>query len=181
MRRSNSKSNSKTKNSNSRNSKTKNIKKSKQFLPEKYYKGLTLEEKKIRQREILKGKKSSSRNKSAYVPFTTDKNKKTKPSTYTQKFHAKFGKITSLHNISKKTGIPEPILKIVFNKGLAAWRTGHRPGATQSQWAYARVYSFVMKGCTFFRPDHLLVKEAIKKSPRARNHWNSLKSNCNKK
>ena len=71
-------------------------------------------------------------------------------------------------------------MKIVFNKGLAAWRTGHRPGATQSQWAYARVYSFVMKGCTFFRPDHLLVQEAIKKSPKARQHWNSLKSSCHK-
>ena len=27
----------------------------------------------------------------------------------------------------------------VYNKGLAAYRTGHRPGATPNQWAMARV------------------------------------------
>jgi len=29
---------------------------------------------------------------------------------------------------------------------MAAWRTGHRPGAGQEQWAYARVNSFITKG-----------------------------------
>ena len=46
---------------------------------------------------------------------------------------------------AKFTGIPESILKMVYNKGLAAWRTGHRPGATQVQWALSRVNSFVTK------------------------------------
>ena len=28
---------------------------------------------------------------------------------------------------------------------MAAWKGGHRPGATQQQWAFARVNSFVTK------------------------------------
>jgi len=28
---------------------------------------------------------------------------------------------------------------------MAAWRGGHRPGASQQQWAFARVNSFVTK------------------------------------
>ena len=28
---------------------------------------------------------------------------------------------------------------------MAAWRTGHRPGTTPQQWAFARVNSFVTK------------------------------------
>ncbi len=31
----------------------------------------------------------------------------------------------------------------VYNKGLAAYRTGHRPGTTPSQWAMARVNSYL--------------------------------------
>ena len=33
----------------------------------------------------------------------------------------------------------------VYNKGLAAYRTGHRPGTTPQQWGMARVNSFVTK------------------------------------
>ena len=29
---------------------------------------------------------------------------------------------------------------------MAAWKTGHRPGAGQQQWAHARVNSFISKG-----------------------------------
>lgn len=34
----------------------------------------------------------------------------------------------------------------VYNKGLAAYRTGHRPGATPNQWAMARVNSVLTGG-----------------------------------
>ena len=37
------------------------------------------------------------------------------------------------------------ILKKVYDRGMAAWRGGHRPGTTQVQWALARVNSFVTK------------------------------------
>ena len=32
-----------------------------------------------------------------------------------------------------------------YDRGMAAWKGGHRPGATQQQWAFARVNSFVTK------------------------------------
>jgi hypothetical protein len=55
-------------------------------------------------------------------------------------------KIQGLVNKSEKTGIPYGILKKVFDRGMAAWRGGHRPGATQQQWAFARVNSFITGG-----------------------------------
>jgi hypothetical protein len=47
---------------------------------------------------------------------------------------------------AEKSGIPVSILRQVYNRGMAAWKTGHRPGANQQQWAYARVNSFITKG-----------------------------------
>jgi len=49
----------------------------------------------------------------------------------------------SLANKAKATGISKSILKSVYAKGLAAWKTGHRPGVGQHQWAMGRVNSFV--------------------------------------
>ena len=37
-------------------------------------------------------------------------------------------------------------LKQVYKKGLAAYRTGHRPGTTPNQWAMARVNSVLTGG-----------------------------------
>ena len=53
--------------------------------------------------------------------------------------------IKAVQNKAKKTGMPYSILKQVYNRGMAAWKGGHRPGATQQQWALARVNSFVTK------------------------------------
>ena len=47
---------------------------------------------------------------------------------------------------AKKSGIPKGILMKVYNRGMAAYGTGHRPGASQAQWAMARVNSFIGKG-----------------------------------
>lgn len=45
-------------------------------------------------------------------------------------------------------------LEKVFKKGLAAWRTGgHRPGASQSGWAYARVASVLVGGKAAYTAD----------------------------
>ena len=46
---------------------------------------------------------------------------------------------------AEKSGMPLGILKQVFKRGVAAWRTGHRPGTNPQQWGYARVNSFVTK------------------------------------
>jgi hypothetical protein len=46
---------------------------------------------------------------------------------------------------AEKSGMPVGILRKVYNRGVAAWRTGHRPGTTPQQWGMARVNSFVTK------------------------------------
>ena len=53
--------------------------------------------------------------------------------------------IAALQKKADKTGMPYSILKQVYDRGMAAWKGGHRPGAGQHQWAFARVNSFVTK------------------------------------
>jgi hypothetical protein len=55
-------------------------------------------------------------------------------------------KIEGLQKKAEKSGISYSILKQVYDRGVAAWRTGHRPGTTPQQWAFARVNSFITKG-----------------------------------
>ena len=43
---------------------------------------------------------------------------------------------------------------------MAAWRTGHRPGTTPQQWAFARVNSFLTGGKTRTTADADLWKKA---------------------
>ena len=58
---------------------------------------------------------------------------------------AVYEQIKGLKNKAEKSGMPYSILKKVYDRGMAAWRGGHRPGTTQQQWAFARVNSFVTK------------------------------------
>jgi len=51
----------------------------------------------------------------------------------------------ALKKKAEKSGMPLGVLKQVYKRGLAAYKTGHRPGATQQQWAMARVNSFTTK------------------------------------
>ena len=53
--------------------------------------------------------------------------------------------IAGLKKKSEKSGMPYGILKKVYDRGMAAWKGGHRPGASQQQWAFARVNSFITK------------------------------------
>ena len=52
----------------------------------------------------------------------------------------------SLQKKADASGISLSILKKVYDRGMAAWKSGHRPGTTAQQWAFARVNSFVTKG-----------------------------------
>ena len=53
---------------------------------------------------------------------------------------------TGLKKKSEDSGVPMRTLRAVYNRGLAAWKTSHRPGTNASQWAYARVNSFLSGG-----------------------------------
>ena len=66
----------------------------------------------------------------------------------------------ALKNKSDKTGFPLGILKQVWRKGYAAWKTGHIPGTTPQQWAMARVNSFVTGGKTTKMHDKKIYQRA---------------------
>jgi hypothetical protein len=83
----------------------------------------------------------------ANIPFmsTIARNKLYKK---TGKFEERRLYIESIAGLQKKadqSGMPYSILKQVYDRGMAAWKSGHRPGASQQQWAFARVNSFVTK------------------------------------
>ena len=120
--------------------------------PKKYYKTLSKSEKEKRAAHFAKQKYRKSDDDDDYKPAPGDKGAKTKPSKHTKKFKQMYGevadlneKIKGLENKAKKSGMPYGILKKVYDRGMAAWKGGHRPGTTQQQWAFARVNSFVTK------------------------------------
>ena len=131
----------------------KDVKKVKGTQPKKYYKTLDKGTKKKRA-DFFKTRKpySKSDDDDDYKAAPGDAKAKTKPSGFTKKFKQMYGEVKDINetikavqNKAKKTGMPYSILKQVYNRGMAAWKGGHRPGATQQQWALARVNSFVTK------------------------------------
>ena len=139
------------------------------YTPYKYFDGLkSRAEVESRFQNILVGSKTASNNSSAYKWFDTDKKedgkvKKTKTSKYTKRFFDLYPQSYSISQKSKSTGIPKDILQKVYDKGYAAWRTGHRVGAGPEQWGYARVHSFALLGCTALSADASLMKNALKR------------------
>ena len=69
---------------------------------------------------------------------------------------------SALKKKSEKTGFPLGILRQVWNRGYAAWKTGHIPGTTPQQWAMARVNSFLTGGKTTKMSDKSLYQRAKK-------------------
>ena len=138
------------------------------FQPAKYYKGLTRKQKVMREKEIKLHAKRKFTNKIAYTPFYTDTLAKTKPSSYTEQWNKLFPDAKSLDERAKVTGVPKRFLQESYNRGMAAWRTGHRPGASQQAWSYPRVSSMLLCGKTHYSTDADIVKRAKAASPGAR-------------
>ena len=131
--------------------------------PAGYYKGLKKSTKSKRAAHFKKHGKMDDDNPAAYKPAPGDATAKTKPSKHTKKFKQMYGEWAdhlseedmqinekgkadaALKKKADKSGMPLGILRQVFNRGVAAWRTGHRPGTTAVQWGLARVNSFVTK------------------------------------
>tara|TARA_B100000519_G_scaffold26146_1_gene18368 strand:- start:975 stop:4088 length:3114 start_codon:yes stop_codon:yes gene_type:complete len=138
--------------------------------PASYHSGLKKSTKVARDRHFKKYAEKPGQDKkdsdSNYKPAPGDAKGKTKLSKHTKKYRAMYGEdintyfeelfleeevlhekqIAGLVKKAEKSGIPYGILKQVYNRGMAAWKSGHRPGATPQQWAFARVNSFITKG-----------------------------------
>jgi len=136
--------------------------------PAKYHKGLS---------KSTKDKRDAHFKKNKTGPAPGDADAETKPSVHTKKFKKMFGEDMKnfkevylkenkgLKNKSEKSGISVGILKKVYDRGLAAYKGGHRPGTTAPQWAMARVNSFITKGSgTWGGADKDLAKQAGGKS-----------------
>ena len=152
------------------------------YHPTRYYAGLSKSHKTKRYKEIQHFGKIDWRSPRAYQGFKTNKGVKTKTSSYTEQLTRKFKKLgidpnqtKSLKAKAKATGVPLRYLKASYNRGLAAWRTGHRPGATEQQWGYARVASLLVCGKTAKTTDSDIVRNARKSSASARKWWKNCK------
>ena len=130
------------------------------YTPIRYFRGLTTKEQ-VKKRiitirnNIQEAKKDSSKPK-FFKKFDTDKGIKTKQSSWTLKFYKKFGEKMNeiktknpqwniFRRVAKATGLKYAILKTSYLRGVAAYKTGHRPGATAEQWGYARMYSLIIR------------------------------------
>jgi hypothetical protein len=109
--------------------------------PERYFQGLSKTMKLIRERELLRRKRTGQ-----FKMGKSDTRAKPKTSKWTQQFHKVFpGLKFNKGLIASRTGIPRANLNTVYNRGRRAWQTGgSRPGMTADQWGVARVYKFVL-------------------------------------
>ena len=147
--------------------------------PAKYHAGLKKSTKAKRDAHFKKMADKPDDQKTAYKPAPGDARAETKPSKHTQKYKAMYGEdmdaafdafiteeyieekaLDGLKKKAEKSGISYGILKKVYDRGMAAWKSGHRPGATPQQWAYARVNSFLTGGKTRTTADADLWKQA---------------------
>ena len=144
------------------------------FLPPKYFAGLKPAARTRRRKEIAKFGAMHWKDPRAYVGFETDKLAKKKTSGYTAEWKRKFPGADSLEAKAKATGVPLWAIKESYNRGMAAWRTGHRPGATEQQWGYARVHSFLLCGKTYHTTDSDIVRRAKAASAKARQYWSDV-------
>jgi len=149
------------------------IKDRKGTQPAKYHSGLSKSTKAKRDAHFKKGQKMDDNNPAAYKPAPGDASAKTKESKYTKKFKDMYGEekmkeeifedtSEALKNKAEKSGVSVGILRKVYNRGVAAWRTGHRPGTTPEQWGMARVNSFLTGGKTRTTADADLWKKVRK-------------------
>jgi nicotinic acid mononucleotide adenylyltransferase len=144
--------------------------------PVRYHSGVADSTAEKRKAHFNKGAEKHWDDPSAYEKAPGDATAETKPSKYTKRYHQLFTKEgtvkhdrrfkfnrkkenpyfkdleessdVALEKKASETGVSKSILKQVYNRGVAAWRTGHRPGTTPEQWGMARVNSFLTGGKT---------------------------------
>ena len=124
-----------------------------------------------RRAQANKQKDMKDNDPAAYKDLPGDKKARSKDqpeSPYTKKYKQMYGENmtfedyvvegkgqvqTAIKKKSKASGISVGILNKVFDRGYAAWKTGHKPGTTPNQWGLARVNSFIVKGKVWYKYD----------------------------
>lgn len=120
--------------------------------PSGYHKGIKSVSTKVARDQHFKkyakkGEDGEADSQANYKPAPGDATATTKPSKHTKRYKAMFGEDATegLKKKAEKSGMPLGVLRQVYNRGVAAWKSGHRPGTTPQQWGFARVNSFVTK------------------------------------
>ena len=141
--------------------------------PDPYMRGLSAEEEEKKREKMKKQAEMDDDDPDAYKEMPGDKEARergeVKTSKHVKRYHQLYGDEAdeslvyeekaegdrgpiddenvekALKTKSEETGVPIEFLRIVMRRGMAAWRTGHRPGAGIHQWGYARVNSFLTK------------------------------------
>lgn len=141
-------------------------------VPKRYLKGLNKVEMEIAKYEIDRGYEYDIDDPEAYEDWKSDimakaRGMKTTPSRWKMDFIKKYGPLPKgkdlVSRLAKATGIKKKYIQKAYDKGLAAWRGGHRPGTSQHQWASGRAYALVMGGTGSTakgKPDFKLAVEA---------------------
>lgn len=119
--------------------------------PIRYFRGLPGDVQLVREieLEVRRRTQPSQYQKLSY----SDSIARTRPSSWTRAFNDRFPDVPrgDLRSFAHHMGFPYDTLKKVFDKGLAAWSSGgSRPGANAHQWAWARVYKFVLIDLGYF-------------------------------
>lgn len=162
------------------------------FLKEskKYYKGVDSEDKDNREAQFKKQTSKSDNSDSAYKDAPGDEEAREDGDVKTSKHTKKYNKLYKKESVNEdkkseglngskiddaaiekglekkkeESGVDMDILRTIMKRGLAAWKTGHRPGANQQQWGYARINSFLTKGSgTWGKADKDMADEVRKR------------------
>lgn len=136
-------------------------------IPEKYLAGLSSSERSAREREL----KRRAREGGSLEPLPSDETAVTSPSKYSQTELAERVREQMKTNTAeafiraaaKVSGVSARLIREVHERGAAAWKVGHRPGASQVAWSRARVYSFLTGGKTQRTADADLWREHTQK------------------
>ena len=156
----------------------------------KYYKGVDKEDIDDRKAQFKRQTKKSDSSDSAYKDAPGDEEAREEGKVKTSKHTKKYNKLYKKESVNEdkkpeglngskiddaaiekalkkkkeESGVDLDILRTIMKRGMAAWKTGHRPGATQQQWGYARINSFLTKSSgTWGKADKDMATEVRKR------------------
>ena len=128
------------------------IKDRKGSQPARYHAGMSVATKKARDARFKKTSRMADDNPAAYKDRPGDKaarkdraERGNPPSDHTKYVRNLLKREDSFADKSKASGISVGTLKKVYRRGVAAFKTGARPGMTPQAWGHARVNAFIRK------------------------------------
>lgn len=130
-------------------------------FPKQYTDKLSKQDKQIQVTNLKKLKRAYSQKK--YLNRPQLKSFRSKPSSWTTKFHKLYPKAKTIKQISKAVKIPEKALRAVIKKGKGAYySSGSRPNQTPSSWGKARMYAYIFGSPTRRVDHHITQKYKVK-------------------